>query len=238
MHLFHACIHIVYTYITMMLGFEMKTFSSPSFAVALMQLSVACLLPRSSMQLPLPQAVMDSIKKMDDDWMDFKQTLYDSNGLFAVAQQATTTTSAAPVVAKEQEGDTLTSLLNASPTLERCLNVVPLSFNDSIRGYVGIPDTHTCLNSTVGDAECVNNRDYCSWNSTLRDMGEGYFPRFVAEYQCNGCDPQDEECLNTHNRCSVVPLMLSPKVLKRTASGTWRVVNIPTSLVAYCDCRH
>ena len=106
---------------------------------------------------------MDSIKKMDDDWTDFKQTLYDSNGLFAITS----------TVAKEQEGDTLTSLLNVSPILERCLNIMPLSFNDSIKGYVGIPDTHTCLNSTVGDAECVNNRDYCSWNSTLRDMGEG-----------------------------------------------------------------
>ena len=189
--------------------------------MALIQLVVAFMLPHFSIQLPLRQAAVENIRLPDDDWTDFKY--------------ATTITPAA--TAKEQTGETLTALLNASPTLERCLNVVPLSFNDSIRGYVGIPDTHTCLNSTVGDAECVNNRDYCNWNSTLRDMGEGYFPRFVAEYQCNGCDPQDEGCLNTHNRCSVVPLMLSPKVLRRTASGTWRVVNVPTSLVAYCDCR-
>ena len=185
----------------------------------LLRLVVVCMLPRFSIQLPLRT--------------NFKQTLYSVWASISTASQASTMTSAAAA----EEQNTALLMLNASPTLERCLNVVPLSFNDSIRGYVGIPDTHTCLNSTVGDAECVNNRDYCSWNSTLRDMGEGYFPRFVAEYQCKGCDPQDEGCLNTHNRCSVVPLMLSPKVLKRTASGTWRVVNVPTSLVVYCDCR-
>ena len=180
---------------------------------------------------------------LDDDWAVVLQNMNNTSASISLAptsQASTAQTVTQTAASEELKGslESLRDLLGRLPTLERCLDVVRTQpANDTDVGYIGIPDTHTCLNSTIGDAECVNNHHYCSWNYTMRDMGEEYFPRFVVEYECGGCDPQDVSCLDANNDCSVAPLMLSPKILKRGTSGDWRVMNFPTGLVAYCDCR-
>ena len=213
----------------------MSSTSSP-FVVSFVRVCIACLLTRASLESPVPQtAVLESVSKLDSAWQDLRAKLISTLQNSTSTQTPTATPSPA-----DTDGDALVTLLQTiSLALERCLNVVtlPLAGSLSGRAYLGVPDTRSCLNSTIGEGECVNNRQYCNVTSTLRDLGVDYFPRFLAENRCSGCDPEDEGCLESNQRCSIAPLMLTPKVLKRTAFGAWRLVNAPSSLVAYCDCR-
>ena len=205
-----------------------------TFSSFVLRFCAVFVLARPSVELPTPQStsLLKSLSTLDAAWQALRGELIDVLQNSTATQTPPVTPSPAP-----NEGALVTKLRTASTPLERCLDVVTLPLaGSSGNAYIGFIDSHTCLNSTIGDEECVNNRRFCSSNSTLRDLGVDYFPRFVAEYSCSGCDPDDEGCLAANQRCSVVPLMLTPKVL-RTVSGTWRLVNVPTSLVAYCDCR-
>ena len=145
-----------------------------SFIAAVAQFCVVCSLVRVSRQLPIPQSA--NMTDLDDDWAVVLQNMNNTSASISLAptSQAPTAQMVTQTAASEELKGSLESLrdlLGRLPTLERCLDVVRTQpANDTDVGYIGIPDTHTCLNSTIGDAECVNNRHYCSWNYTMRDM--------------------------------------------------------------------
>lgn len=158
-----------------------------------------------------------------------------------------------PRKCKPQTNENLKQLFMASPAKSDCITLTKILLPGALvtEEIFIITTNSSCLKRVRMDSNCfpIQNTSHCSTSTNIKyldQLGEDYFPRFVLDVQCGGCDHENttEECLALNRGCGYRKHSLKVKLLKRDpdncdADGfeTWAMSDSDfTHVNAGCSC--
>lgn len=110
----------------------------------------------------------------------------------------------------------------------------------------------SCINIAYESACFLENGQaselVCSWKSQITEdlnLAENYFPRYILDVTCYGCQKQDFQCLNVNKHCYFQDKQLNYYPLRRLDDGEcdengfeiWKAdTSMTLSVNGGCDC--